>query len=628
MTDTITETEPAAELPDVKSEKPRGDCTGCGFSYQLSTCRKGELKGQLIIRKHLSRTGPGECSGSQELPKWEECQHLQGFLPAEDAQGRGGAFCPECGDREPEAEPGDVFTVPAAIDTEAGDGSQGMGPWVVAIHDGECDGVCTGSILEGEQIRSDGTGGWLCSECGDPDTRASIVAHSMSDAIAAVGSVVGIDPAGTARSPGAVVVHAAQVPMISTPSPAAVTVPFTGPAPVSGMVAKSGEDQFTAPGPASDIPEGSVSMQPDPERDRWGRYLILGQPNTRTTTFVKSASSTFTLNQWQQRMTVKGLTLRPDLLALAHGLDVKADKQTLNSIAEQAKEAAGQKVAANLGSAYHAFSERLDAGLITLADIPAVYRHRLEQYQDVIRRAGLTTRPEWIERTTAVRADQVSAALPVAGMLDRIWQLPNGELVIGDLKTGSDLSYGWGEITAQLAVYAHGVNTHGLFDWNRKVWQQHVDVPGGMMPMNVRTDFAIVMHLPADGDGCTLYRVDLVAGWRRAQICGHVMALNKEKDLAFPITVPDVVREEAPAVTAPQPAIAAPQVTQPSPNPGHSPQQAADWDTAVQAFYGVDSKARAAELYGYAQSSGKFTEENLSVLASIAQGRLQALGLG
>lgn len=615
MTETTTETEPDAELPDVKSEKPRGDCIGCGFNYQLSTCRKGELKGELIVRKHLSRTGPGECSGSQELPKGEECQHLQGFLPAEDAQGRGGAFCPECGDREPEAEPGDVFTVPAPVADEPQ-----LGPWVVATHDGECDGVCTGSILEGEQIRSDGSGGWLCSECGDPDTPTGPVPHSMSDAIAAMGSVIGIDP--TTAS-------AAQVPVISTPSPAAVTVPFTGPAPVSGMVAKSGEDQFTAPGPASDIPEGSVSMQPEPERDRWQRYMILGQPHTRTTTFVKSASSTFTLNQWQQRMTVKGLTLRPDLLALAHGLDVKADKQTLNSIAEQAKEAAGQKVAANLGSAYHAFSERLDAGLITLQDIPEIYRHRLEQYQDVIRRAGLITRPEWIERTTAVRADQVSAALPVAGMLDRIWQLPNGELVIGDLKTGSDLSYGWGEITAQLAVYAHGVNTHGLFDWRTKTWGPVVP-PGTAagLSMQVRTDFAIVMHLPADGDGCTLYRVDLVAGWRRAQICGHVMSLNKEKDLAFPITVPDVVREEAPAVTAPQPAIAAPQVTQPSPNPGHTPQQAADWDTAVQAFYGVDSKERAAELYGYAQRWGKFTEEDLSVLASIARGRLQALGLG
>lgn len=558
MTDTTAETEPTAELPDVKTEKPRGDCTGCGFSYQLSTCRKGALKGRLIIRKHLSRTGPGLCSGAGELPK---------------------AAAPE-----PEAETPDAFTVPAPVAEAAPE----RGPWVRASFDGECDGDCGGSLLEGEDIRSDGQGGWLCSECGAEETGSW--APSVSAAI-------GVDPAG----PGAVVAVQSARDTVVAAAPA-----------VSGMVAKSGEDQFTAPGPASDIPEGSVSMQPDPERDRWRRYLILGQPHTRTTTFVKSASSTFTLNQWQQRMTVKGLTLRPDLLALAHGLDVKTDKQQLNSIAEQAKEAAGQKVAANLGSAYHAFSERLDAGLITLADIPPVYRHRLEQYQDVIRRAGLTTRPEWIERTTAVRADQVSAALPVAGMLDRIWQLPNGELVIGDLKTGSDLSYGWGEITAQLAVYAHGVNTHGLFDWNRKVWQQHVDVPGGMMPMNVRTDFAIVMHLPADGDGCTLYRVDLVAGWRRAQICGHVMALNKEQNLALPITVPDVVREEAPAVAEPVKEL----------SPGQY-----EWDRAVSLFNAVNTRDEAAQLFNHAQSSGKFTDEQVRQLGVIGLQRLTALGL-
>lgn len=574
MTDTTTE----PELLDVKSEKPRGDCTGCGFGYQLSTCRKGPLKGQLVIRKHLSRTGPGLCSGASELPKGDE----------------------------PEAEPGDVFSAPAHVHV--------FNDW------DETGKYCACGVEEDDPEEFDN----------DSDAFTRPTPHSVSDAIAAVGAVVGIDPAGasaeqlaeggrigeavTAIYAGA---EGPKSPTFDNPGPRGqeLAIPLdtvvASPPAVSGMVAKSGEDQFTAPGPASDIPEGSVSMQPDPERDRWGRYLILGQPHTRTTTFVKSASSTFTLNQWQQRMTVKGLTLRPDLLALAHGLDVKTDKQTLNSIAEQAKEAAGQKVAANLGSAYHAFSERLDAGLITLDDIPPIYRHRLAQYQDVIRRAGLTTRPEWIERTTGVRADQVSAALPVGGMLDRIWRLPNGELVIGDLKTGSDLSYGWGEITAQLAIYAHGVNTHGLFDWNRKEWENILRDRSGTA-LNVRTDFAIVMHLPADGDGCTLYRVDLVAGWRRAQICGRVMALNKEKDLAFPITVPDVVREEEPEVALAR-ASAAVAVTA--------------WDLAVTHFNSADSRARLAELYQFAMDSGKFTEQQLGTLAAIGQEQLQVLGL-
>jgi hypothetical protein len=40
------------------------------------------------------------------------------------------------------------------------------GPWFTARFPGRCDG-CDGRIHEGDQIRSDGQDGWLCSECGD-----------------------------------------------------------------------------------------------------------------------------------------------------------------------------------------------------------------------------------------------------------------------------------------------------------------------------------------------------------------------------------------------------------------------------------------------------------------------------
>jgi hypothetical protein len=355
----------------------------------------------------------------------------------------------------------------------------------------------------------------------------------------------------------------------------------------------------------------SVSQQPEPDRDRWKRYLIHGKPHTRATTFAKAASSTFTLNEWQQRMTIAGLVLRPDLMALAHGLDVKRDRKQLNSIAEQAKEAAGQKVAANLGTAYHAFSERLDAGLIALSDVPTEYRGRLDQYLTAVNGAGLRTRPEWIERTVAVRADQVSAELPVAGTLDRIFQLPNGELVIGDLKTGADLSYGWGEIAVQLALYAHGVNTHGLFDWHTKTWCGVGDSFGGI-PREVRTDFAIVVHLPAGGEGCTLYRVDLNAGWKRAQVCGQVMAMQKAKPeaLAVPFTLAMAPAE----LDAP-----------PAPVRGEVAEMAAQWEHAKNVFASASSREHLAQLYQFAMDSGRFHTDQLATLVGIGKDRLNAL---
>jgi hypothetical protein len=41
-----------------------------------------------------------------------------------------------------------------------------FGPWFPAGHDGDCDGECGSEIEEGDMIRSDGQGGWLCLVCG------------------------------------------------------------------------------------------------------------------------------------------------------------------------------------------------------------------------------------------------------------------------------------------------------------------------------------------------------------------------------------------------------------------------------------------------------------------------------
>jgi hypothetical protein len=42
---------------------------------------------------------------------------------------------------------------------------EGWGPWFVARYFGTCAG-CDGDIEIGDQIRADGTGGWLCGPCG------------------------------------------------------------------------------------------------------------------------------------------------------------------------------------------------------------------------------------------------------------------------------------------------------------------------------------------------------------------------------------------------------------------------------------------------------------------------------
>lgn len=256
--------------------------------------------------------------------------------------------------------------------------------------------------------------------------------------------------------------------------------------------------------------------RPEPERDRYGRYLLTN-PETgksqswqRTTTFAKMCSDTFNLTQWQMRNVAVGLGRRPDLLALAATLDISDDAKKLNDVCSQAKEAAGGSAAANTGTALHSFTEAHDEG--RMRDVPEAYTHRLREYKAALDRAGIEILPEYIERVS------VSTRWQVAGTYDRVVRLPDGTYAIFDLKTGKNLSYGLLEIAIQLAVYADCVNTAGVWNYHTGVWEKHP---------KVRKDFAIVAHLPAAGTGCQLYKIDLNIGRKGADLCAAVRDLRK-----------------------------------------------------------------------------------------------------
>lgn len=286
----------------------------------------------------------------------------------------------------------------------------------------------------------------------------------------------------------------------------------------------------------------------DIERDRWGRYLLphpetgKKQAWTRSTTFAKSISDTFALSQWSQRMVAKGLTIRRDLLSMAHTLDVKQDKDKLNGLCEDAKAAAGNKVAANRGTALHSFSEHVDRGDMTVADVPEEERGDIAAYAAAMVNAGVRVVPGMIERQT------VLPAYEVGGTFDRILDLSTarpwfvraleesslpgtpflaeGGEVIGDVKSGQDLQYGWNEIAIQLLIYALGARTSGV--WNRQTqsWEP---------PRPVRVDFAIVMHVPVGSSRCTLYKLDLTDAMRALDLCRDVRRWRRQRILATPL---------------------------------------------------------------------------------------------
>lgn len=325
----------------------------------------------------------------------------------------------------------------------------------------------------------------------------------------------------------------------------------------------------------------------EPKRDRYGRYLLphpvtgKRQAWTRATTMAKSISDTFALSQWAQRMAAKGLALRPDLVAMASTLDVKADKDRLNSLVEQAKDAAGQKVSANLGTAVHSFTEAVDGGA-SLESVPAAHRADVAAYLAAMQDAGLTSLPHLIERITVV------PEFDTAGTMDRILQESDGSFTVGDVKTGMDLQYGWQEIAIQLALYAHGVNSAGVYDMGAEKW---ADAP------TVRTDYGIVMHLPVGEAKCTLYRVDLEQGWAAATLCQSVRTWRKTRNLAEPYAVAEDAYVAPVAVRPP---------------------------TWHEKFAAVSSRGEAAVLYTEAVSAGVDPAE-LRSLVQVAKEKLASL---
>jgi hypothetical protein len=269
------------------------------------------------------------------------------------------------------------------------------------------------------------------------------------------------------------------------------------------------------------------------ERDGYGRYKIPPLPAdfreqftakgyadpgpgvkswTRVTTFAKAISDTFSLSQWSQRMVAKGIATRPDLYAGAAACQVN-DSKTLNSIVEQAKDAAAAKAGANLGTAYHSFTEAIDRG--EEPNIPvAEWRKDIDGYVALKNRNALVALPDYIERTV------VNTLWEVAGTLDRIYN-DSGVLRIGDVKSGKSMDYDNSrqEIAIQLLCYA---TADAIWDWDRRVF-----LP---LPADLDQSRAIVVHLPVGAEP-GLYDVWIDNAAPGASLCRYVRQWRKTKGL-------------------------------------------------------------------------------------------------
>jgi hypothetical protein len=233
---------------------------------------------------------------------------------------------------------------------------------------------------------------------------------------------------------------------------------------------------------------------------------------TRATTVAGTLDDRYNLELWKMRQVAAGLAARPDLVALA--CSQAGDKTVMNRICGDAMDASASGAAANLGTAVHGFVEQINRGIEpvsvpeTVARDLAAYRKAMEAW-DVLHAERFLVLDEY----------------KIAGTADMIMvERDTGRVVISDLKTGKGaITYGQGAIAAQLAIYSRGVI-------------YHADT-GDREPVTVDQDVAIVVHLPAGEGRCSLFEVDIAAGWQAVEHSMWTRDWRKQRNLFTPYTV-------------------------------------------------------------------------------------------
>lgn len=254
-------------------------------------------------------------------------------------------------------------------------------------------------------------------------------------------------------------------------------------------------------------------------------------PYTRVTTIANTLADRYALEQWAQRQIVLGIGGREDLYALAASLTAD-DKQELNEVAQQAQDYARARSGANLGTALHRLTERIDRD--ELLDPPAQWKPDIDSYCQTLADNRIQIQAQWIERVVVIPEVQA------AGTLDRLVTI-NDDVLVADLKTGAKAAEHANETAIQLALYAHATHVYLGDEFKRDQYGRYLlpdplEVPDAYQPMpKVNQDVALLIHLPAGEGNCTLHEVDIKAGWEAVQVAMSVRDWRKRKDLTWPL---------------------------------------------------------------------------------------------
>lgn len=301
-------------------------------------------------------------------------------------------------------------------------------------------------------------------------------------------------------------------------------------------------------------PGGAVSV-PHPET---GKKVLLGAPSSRAKNHI---SETFALDKWKLRQCVLGvveLQSRGELPEMPLDPEANGSKEILNSIADDALDAAGATLAASRGTHAHFLSELNDEGARWIDHLAGGEDLGLESelqgaivgaWQQLIDNNGLDI--------LAVEQQVVSIETGTAGTLDRLVALrndlhfpmgdgaevtvPKGTVLVLDVKTSRlrtsgkrnpAISY-WSEYAHQILCYATGVPI--LIDPDDESSQDYFP-----WPEPPSTEHALIAHLDVHKALETgvmeaqLVYVDLSAGRQQQEAVDAVREARKVRPFSVP----------------------------------------------------------------------------------------------
>lgn len=247
------------------------------------------------------------------------------------------------------------------------------------------------------------------------------------------------------------------------------------------------------------------------------------------------------LVKWMLAVAVLGTAKNRDLYALANSERTPKGPFSLwpkgwwmpwEKIARLAMNRVGYMAGAHEGTAFHSWREQIEAGEITVDDVPEEWQPHVHRFLEMHQASAMSVVPEYVEQLVVT----LKLHNGVCGKFDNLRRLPDGRLVLDDTKTGKQAPAGLDEMGIQFAIYANAewwwapdhpdANEHGYLS----------------APPEIRKDVATVSWVPIDHpENGRIIPIDIVWGWRAAQVAAWLKgywnrAKRKNNGLELPLS--------------------------------------------------------------------------------------------